>query len=149
MKKFIYITLFAVAMSFGVTACDEEIDTTEGIFSATPAADAAGTYSGTWTNESPTGTTEESGTITLSVVEDSPYMCNLSVVAGSYTATGNANIVSTVNGFKIYNMQEGMCLGTKTVYGEIVDGEFTIGFTKVNFDGPHSTQSIYSFIGTK
>ena len=151
MKKLICIAFIAAASCFGFSACEEEIDTTEGIVSNTPAADAAGTYSGTWTNASSKDTTEVAGTVTIAALADSvPYMCTISVVDGSvYSGSGNANIVSTSNGYKFYNMLQGMSLGTKTLYGEIVDGELTLSFTALSGSGRSATQTVFSFVGTK
>ncbi len=149
MKKLVYIAFVAAALCLGFSACEDEIDTTESIVSETPAADAAGIYSGNWVNAGSKDTTETVGSVTIATVDGEPYICSLSIVNEDYTDSGNANIIRTCNDFKIYNMQEGKTLGTKTLFGQIVDGELSLTFTAISGKGRNATQVVYSFTGTK
>lgn len=145
--------LFAATLCF--TACSDDDDNGSIQMPADPAANIAGTYSGTWTAENQTTGDVKTGTGTVSLVQgDSPYIVTLNIDAcadASITAMSAVTNVTwnTGNVYNFFNKTTTNELGTAFA-GKVYDGT-TMAFTfnKTMRSGRKTTTFTLTFNGTK
>jgi len=150
MKK-ILLSLFVLS-AFCITfaSCSDDDDNDNTIISTNPEQLAAGTYTGTWTQDlNGTQTTAEGSII---VTADSAYCADFNFVCDEFGITGTsvANISCANSGFVYYN-NAGTATGIGVSFSGRIDasGNITAGFEKSVRVGRKSTTYYFSFAGTK
>lgn len=145
--------LFAATLCF--TACDDDDDNGSIQMPADPAANIAGTYSGTWTAENQSTGEVKTGESTVSLVKgDSPYIVTLNIDACTAISLTAMSAVTNVNWnsgnvYSFFNKTTTNELGTAFA-GKVYDGttmDFT--FNKVMRSGRKTTTFTLTFKGTK
>jgi len=156
MKKILYSFMLLFAATLCFTACDDDEGDNGSIqMPANPAANIAGTYSGTWTAENQTTGAVTTGEGTVSLTEgETPYVATLNIDACSaisLTAMSSITNVSWNSGnvYNFFNKTSTNELGTAFA-GKVYDGttmDFT--FKKTMRSGRKTTTFILTFNGTK
>ncbi len=140
MKKISAYLIALLAAGACFVACDDDDDDpiNRGLYDATPAKSAAGTYSGTC-NIEPIGNPDilpstETCTVTIAAVEDNAYAAKISINIDNVEECpweGVCNIVHTSAGFDLTNFRDGNGI-TDRGYAMFIsnDGEMSSTFTK-------------------
>lgn len=149
MKNIFKSVLFAVALCFGATACnDDEVGYIDPGTPQNPEKEVAGTYTGTWTQTYNGVETTATGTITLTP-GDNAYVTIVNVKCDDFNIdlTGPANIVKQSAGYIYYNREAGGNGFGVTYYGRVVDGVASISFTRTVKEGRLTYLYDYTFAG--
>lgn len=165
MKKIIYFALGLALMAGFTTSCSDD-DDDNAVVSATPSADIAGTYSGTWTmTQSGKDAVEAEGTLDLTATDT--YVAGITVpantainlkeamtsVANVTAAQGSGNVFYRLMNEKSY-AKFTTASGTtySAVYGisgKVIDGVLTLDFTISVRSGRNNVETAYKFVGSK
>ena len=138
MNKILTYGFAILASSAALVACDDDDDTVSpGLYDATPAASAAGTYAGSCYIEPIGSLTSKPSTancsVSISEVPDKPYIALISVsIEGQENIpwTDSCNIVHTANGFDLSNFVSTSLAGAGYAVYVSPEGELTTSFTK-------------------
>ncbi|MBR2184797.1 MAG: hypothetical protein IJ897_05180 [Prevotella sp.] len=155
MKKILYNALLMLSVVAFYTSCGDDDGAP---VSSTPAADIAGTYSGTWTVtvDTPDGQTTETHDGTVDLKEFSQYVLGLTSsipdISGEESKSAPVNAVSTTNGYFFSctsDKYDSVNPYGKTVSGRVLNGIVTFVYTGEIKVGRKKYGATYSFEGTR
>lgn len=149
MKKVLYSAFALLIAGLGLTACEDEVDTSEAIVSNTPAKLAAGTYNGVFTISSSDSSNEVPGSVV--VKESDPFVCEIVVTTSDGSVSEETDVANIVNKnnketfvFDNYGAQN-----LKGLIGSIENGELKLYFFKSVKDGRKTVSKDFNFVGRK
>lgn len=155
MKKTIFCLFALAAVSAGFSSCEDDINFDRGTHSSRPAAQAAGSYNGTWTVFSSDGTTIEkegvNGSVEIASADDE--IVNVSLVCADVAALNGKSSVANIswanNGFVFSNPLSSNGLATMFM-GEVSEqGAMNLKFSMSVRSGRTTVTKFYQFKGNK
>ena len=148
MKKILYTALLLLSSAIMVTSCGDDDDAV--VYSRTPAADVAGTYTGTLVALNTSDNTSTTTDATLTVEENGTYVISVQLESSNISKSGVANISAMSSGYPFANMvtSSGNTFGVM-FSGMVTDGTLTLSYTEEVQSGRKKIITDYTFTGTK